>query len=577
MALDRGTPVLSRKRKRNVDFISTRGLSRTKSTSSSTSNHQSHGHNLHHHHHHQTRHGDGGSEGDWTRDKHGEQDATSIEANGLVKAAVGVARGLFSRTMAKITGHDERLVVSTEKENVDVTDQGSVVDELKKRKVLSSDFITPVKGSRSSLRQNLEDMPQIDESKIDVKFAKSPIEWNMDAMTQSVESNDYGTSFIKSKSHHKKNLNAPNSNNSNNSTVSEHLRSVYKGQFQPSPRQASSGSSTRPSSPLRAPSDNEKIHKRISSLSNFIQKIFKEKSAKYQDDDVIFLKEVRLPPPPPRTSSSLSFKFDVENLTFKNDFSTYQRLLRERKEQGERLHKEHLEATRPKTKSRLAQLCESLTEDDEAEIINIWKSDKSRERDVIVQRCDVDVRVHDLKSLADARWLNDTVIDVFLKLISGERVHAFSTFFFTNIETKGYKSVQKWMKRAKRDISKLDLILCPINVHSTHWVTGAIDLKNKKILYLDSLAGHETSHGSMALNLLNDYLVQECKKQGNESLSDGFTSEQIVNCPQQMNGYDCGVFTLMNCLCLSEGETLNYQPSQATAFRRFVAHRILHG
>jgi sentrin-specific protease 1 len=472
---------------------------------------------------------------------------------GLTKAMAEVGIGLVHSFWGKLTGHKKSEKIDTDTD-ADKAANSNIKDNqgAKKRRV-EDEFITPVKQSQS-LRQELVQLPRINESKLDIKFAKSPIEWDMNNMTKDNGSNDYGTSFIKSK---KKSYRS--------NTMAQHLRSVYKGQFNPSPLR------TQSPSPVIEQAD-QKVTQRISSLTKLIGGFFKDNaksrvSTRRVDDDVIFVKEVKLPP----TTSRFSLKFNLDDLSFPNDFSTYQRLLNERREQSEKIHREVLKASKPKSK-----IIRELSKEEEDEVINIWKS-KDKDSKILAQLFDIEVRVRDLKSLADARWLNDVVIDVFLKIISTERVHTFSTFFFTNLETKGYKGVQKWMKRAKKDISKLDLILCPINVHQTHWVTGAIDLKNKKILYMDSLAGHETSHGAMALGLLMEFLEGETKKQGNPGLCEGFESLQIIDCPQQRNGYDCGVFTLLNSLHLSKGAQLEYDPNEAKSFRRVVANMILHG
>lgn len=568
--MERQTPVLQRKRKRNANvgftprrtgsFRANGGKEALKTDKKQQwENHQGK---------------DNARDKDWTRAL-GNLDATESETSGLVRAVYGAARSVFVKTFAKITGHGgNEPIVADNNASEGHSDQSSTTtcsDTVPKRRRVDADaddFVTPVKPSKSSLRKDLENMPQINESNVDYKFAtQSPIaEWakvpsttqqhNSQSLQQQAHFNNYGTSFIRSK----KKL------RSTDHKLVSHLQSMYKGEFKETPLKSSSPS------PAFQTSNDQTMAQNMSSLSKFIQRFFKDKADNYPkkrtDDDVIFLREVKLPPPP--TRSNLSLTFDTQGLTFADDFSYYHKLLQERREQSERIHKEVLEASRPKS-----TLINQLTQDEEKEVTSIWKS-KGRDHQVLNQISGIDLKVHDLKSLADGHWLNDNVIDAFLSTLSNERVHVFSTFFFTNLESRGYSSVKKWMKKAKKDISKLEMIICPININQTHWVTGAIDLKNKKLLYMDSLAGLETPHGSRSLCSLSEYLTGEAEKQGQAQVSQGFEMVQVTTCPQQSNGYDCGVFTLMNSLHLAKGSPLEYDPKLARAFRRVAAYRILH-
>ena len=70
-------------------------------------------------------------------------------------------------------------------------------------------------------------------------------------------------------------------------------------------------------------------------------------------------------------------------------------------------------------------------------------------------------------------------------------VHGFPSFFYTQLEKKGYSGVKRWAKRAKIEIAKQDLILVPVNLFDTHWVLAVINVKSSRLEYYDSLGGGE--------------------------------------------------------------------------------------
>lgn len=91
------------------------------------------------------------------------------------------------------------------------------------------------------------------------------------------------------------------------------------------------------------------------------------------------------------------------------------------------------------------------------------------------------IRIADIKSLDDGMYLNDVIIDFYLKYLQVEklskhnqrRTHVFGTFFFTvynkdvdlesnvSIESQRHGFVRKWTKNV--NILEKDFIFIPIN------------------------------------------------------------------------------------------------------------------
>ncbi|CCH43883.1 Ubiquitin-like-specific protease 1 [Wickerhamomyces ciferrii] len=486
---------------------------------------------------------------DWTNVGQDKQDQDEDHAQGF-------AHQLFSKIMDVVSRKTKALIYKHETQESPDETNGA-----KKRKVHHSEKKQERSNKSSSklnnknLEQTLEKNPFNPDIKDDYKnvsFTKSPIEWDLkEDLKKNAESSngDYGSTFYRRKVNKK----IPNSE-------SKYLRSLYNGHYK-----APSPSITTPPTPRTPVEDDKRLLSSLQTLTEDLRKNWGNKVKRATDDDVIIVKEVKLPP---ATPSSYSLTFDTTRLTFENEFKYYQRILNEKRKIQDEIKKDKLEA---ETASKLIQ---KLSDNDEEKVVNIWKS-RGKDTLTILQAFNIDVRVMDFKTLADKHWLNDVVIELFLKSLITDKVYAFNSYFFTTLENKGYQGVNRWMKRAKVNISNLDKVLVPINVHQTHWVLGVIDLKNKKVLYMDSLATRKTPHGERALNLMYEFVKGETNKQGVPKLAEGYTFEHLLDVPQQQNGFDCGVFTLLNAFHISKNEPLSYQPSDATLFRRIIGHTIL--
>jgi len=87
----------------------------------------------------------------------------------------------------------------------------------------------------------------------------------------------------------------------------------------------------------------------------------------------------------------------------------------------------------------------------------------------------ISIKRSDLKILATNEWLNDSLIDLWMQLISRNihckgysNTHFFSTHFYTKLLTEGVKQVESWTSRNNIDIFEKRLIFIPINLIG-HW------------------------------------------------------------------------------------------------------------
>lgn len=212
-----------------------------------------------------------------------------------------------------------------------------------------------------------------------------------------------------------------------------------------------------------------------------------------------------------------------------------------------------------------------LTSDQLAVVAKHWKSPGSG---VVRSQFQIDITDRDLSTLSDGQWLNDNVIDFYFNLFTNERVFGWTTHFYTTLKERGYAGVARWAKRKKVNVTTRDIVLVPINIMGTHWALAAVDNRQKRFLYYDSLS----SRGNpQALQLLRQYMTAEAEKQN--SSVDYSTFEMLPSepAPQQLNGYDCGVFTCTCARFVAMGQRLSYGQRDMKVLRRRMAYEIVQG
>ena len=108
----------------------------------------------------------------------------------------------------------------------------------------------------------------------------------------------------------------------------------------------------------------------------------------------------------------------------------------------------------------------------------------------------------------------------------------------------------------------------------THWALAVVDNRNKQFQYFDSLS----SHGNpQALLLLRQYMSAEAEKQKSPIDYSTFKIRPSEKAPQQLNGYDCGVFMCTCAKFLAKGYKLTYGQRDMKVIRRRMAYEIIQG
>ncbi|CAL1282491.1 unnamed protein product [Larinioides sclopetarius] len=187
----------------------------------------------------------------------------------------------------------------------------------------------------------------------------------------------------------------------------------------------------------------------------------------------------------------------------------------------------------------------------------------------------------DMMTLSGLNWLNDSVINFYLALIM-ERgknhpvypsVYAFNSYFFSSLKSRGPKSVMRWTRKIEdgKNIFQFDILFVPLHL-GMHWALCVVDNRTKKIKYYDSMQGTDDH----CLRTLQNYLVAEMKEKLSIVMDPNAYSLEIVkDIPQQMNGSDCGMFTLKYAEYISRDVPITFSQEHMQYFRRRMVIEIL--
>ncbi|CAJ1963396.1 unnamed protein product [Sphenostylis stenocarpa] len=202
------------------------------------------------------------------------------------------------------------------------------------------------------------------------------------------------------------------------------------------------------------------------------------------------------------------------------------------------------------------------------------------------EKSNIEITGEKLQCLRPAGWLNDEVINLYLALLKEReqrqqqkflKCHFFNTFFYKKLISgpHGYdfKSVRRWTSHRKLGYSLLecDKIFVPVH-QEIHWCLAVINKKDKKLQYLDSMKGEDSS----VLEKLAKYFADEVNdKTGKDIGVNTWKKEFVKDLPVQKNGYDCGVFMIKYADFYSRGLELYFNQENMSYFRRRTAKEIL--
>ena len=209
--------------------------------------------------------------------------------------------------------------------------------------------------------------------------------------------------------------------------------------------------------------------------------------------------------------------------------------------------------------------------------------------DVAVDKFNIVMTVAKLQCLLPETYLNDEVINFYMCMLQQRddelhmgnptilKSHFFNSFFFAKLVERqqyNYLRVKRWTK--KFDVFKRDKIFIPVNKSNAHWVMVVVFIQKKEIHHYDSMNG--TGQGILLCVLR--WLLDECWVRKGQVL-DRYAwklFDEEPNVPQQHNGFDCGMFSIMCAKVLSNNLPINsYKQHHMPENRLKVGKSILQG
>ena len=186
----------------------------------------------------------------------------------------------------------------------------------------------------------------------------------------------------------------------------------------------------------------------------------------------------------------------------------------------------------------------------------------------------ITIIVDDMNRLDEGQFLNDSIIDFYLRYIliedrslkAIEKTFVYSSFFYRKLTTTltsqpvPFDRVKGWT--SKIDVFALDFLIIPINEHA-HWFMAIILFPGRLLNSADNMSTVDASAlDSMtylvicdslgqsrpgAIEHLKDYLVASVKDR-KPDIDVQMLKQSIIgvhaNLPQQPNSVDCGVYVL---------------------------------
>lgn len=202
--------------------------------------------------------------------------------------------------------------------------------------------------------------------------------------------------------------------------------------------------------------------------------------------------------------------------------------------------------------------------------------------DVVISKFNISITRNDLATLIGDSWLNDEVINFYMNLLmerseqraddGAPRVYAMNTFFIPKLLSAGHSGLKRWTRKV--DIFTYDIIPVPVHVGRVHWCMAIIDLKNQVIRYYDSMG----TPNNPVLNALEQYLRDESLDKRKQPFdTSGFQKLNMHDCPRQMNGSDCGVFSCMFAEHEARGREIGFSQQHMPYFRQKMIYEISQG
>ena len=182
---------------------------------------------------------------------------------------------------------------------------------------------------------------------------------------------------------------------------------------------------------------------------------------------------------------------------------------------------------------------------------------------------------HDLLSLYNRNYLNDTIVDEYMLLIRQRNLAAtavLSIYFYQRYDLldfdTAYSQTKSWVKE---DLRNKEFIIIPIH-KSDHYSLICVDIGASIIHYFDSIVGGRKT--SQAPRVMKRFMEKYYEERGERRV---FKVRIRWDVPEQLNSVDCGVFVCQYAERFARKASFNFQQSDMAAMRWKMTWEILNG
>ncbi|GAB0492978.1 hypothetical protein MMPV_004249 [Pyropia vietnamensis] len=246
---------------------------------------------------------------------------------------------------------------------------------------------------------------------------------------------------------------------------------------------------------------------------------------------------------------------------------------------------------------------------------------------VTVAAARITLRRRDLRRLRGERWLNDEIMNAYVALLNERnrrrvataaattaataaaaahatssgcrrptppvppplRVYCFNTFFYLRL-TQGpdrfdYDGVARWTVKAGVDAATTDLLLVPVHVGTCHWVLVSLDVRSRRVTYLDPL--HAADSGGVTSTLSRWLTAEVAARHGGTPTEAAIgvpaawtvTANTVdgVAAPRQADAGSCGVCVLAMAERLERGAPLAFGQRDIRLLRKQMVLDLYDG
>ncbi|RWS20212.1 Ubiquitin-like-specific protease 1 [Leptotrombidium deliense] len=181
-----------------------------------------------------------------------------------------------------------------------------------------------------------------------------------------------------------------------------------------------------------------------------------------------------------------------------------------------------------------------------------------------------------MESLLPHQWVSSFVIDpLIFEMI---RIHNVgNAILFIPSYSFKYADILFYIIRYlyERDASKKSIILTAINLDNNHFVTGVILIPSKQIIILDSIKT-EAIHRHKIFKLLFDIARITNILSSVTTRIEDYSFLLSTDCGTQSNSFDCGIYTLLNCLSIIRGipYVKDFESDKMRRWITYIAHNV---